>query len=109
MHMLSVLPMQYKRERHRVVLTKKISIFVVMSARLLTKPLVDAAWLIPRIGESHLRILDCSLYLPAMGRDAKAEFGASRIPGATFFDIDAASDPDAAFPHTLNLNLMWFH
>ena len=73
-----------------------------MSARLLTKPLVDAAWLIPRIGESHLRILDCSLYLPAMGRDAKAEFGASRIPGATFFDIDAASDPDAAFPHTLS-------
>ena len=36
-----------------------------------------------------------------IGRDPKAEFLASRIPGAQFFDIDTVADLDHACPHML--------
>jgi thiosulfate/3-mercaptopyruvate sulfurtransferase len=49
----------------------------------------------------HVRVLDASWYLPAMGRDARAEFAAQRVPGARFFDLDAASDPASPLPHML--------
>ena len=46
-------------------------------------------------------MLDASFFLPAMGRDAKAEYAAAHIPGAVFFDIDEIADPESAFPHML--------
>jgi len=62
---------------------------------------VDADWLQSRLGEPGLTIVDASWYLPAQKRDARAEYEAAHIPGARFFDHDAASDPDAKLPHTL--------
>lgn len=64
-----------------------------------TKTLVSTAWLSEHLKDPDLRVLDASWYLPAMGRDAKAEYDAAHIPGARFFDIDAISDTRSDIPH----------
>lgn len=46
-------------------------------------------------------MLDASWYLPAAGRDARAEHRAARLPGARYFDLDAASEPHSSLPHML--------
>ena len=64
------------------------------------KTLVSTEWLASHLNDPDLRILDGSWYLPAMGRDAKAEYDAAHIPGARFFDIDDISDQRSELPHT---------
>lgn len=63
------------------------------------KTLVSTDWLAAHLDDPDLRILDASWYLPAMGRDAKAEYDAAHIPGARFFDIDEISDLRSDLPH----------
>jgi thiosulfate/3-mercaptopyruvate sulfurtransferase len=64
-------------------------------------PVVSDAWLAERLGTPGLVVLDASWYLPAMARDPKAEYAAGHIPGARFFDLDAASDRSTRLPHML--------
>lgn len=64
-------------------------------------PLVSVAWLNVHLHHPALRLLDASWYLPAMARDARAEFRAGHLPGARFFDLDAASDASSTLPHML--------
>ena len=64
-------------------------------------PLVSAAWLAERLGRADLRVVDASWYLPGSGRDAEAEYLASHIPGAVYFDLDASSDARSPLPHML--------
>ena len=64
-------------------------------------PLVSTEWLEKELGAADLCILDASWFLPASGRDARAEFEAGHIPGAAYLDIDAVSDPDSPYPHML--------
>jgi thiosulfate/3-mercaptopyruvate sulfurtransferase len=45
--------------------------------------------------------VDGSFYLPALKRDAKAEYLAGHIPSAVFFDIDAIADHSTDLPHML--------
>jgi thiosulfate/3-mercaptopyruvate sulfurtransferase len=66
-----------------------------------SKNLVTTDWLAARLGEPEISIVDGSFYLPALKRDAKAEFIAGHIPGASFFDIDAIADPSTDLPHML--------
>ncbi|WP_247597582.1 sulfurtransferase [Streptomyces sp. RKND-216] len=62
--------------------------------RPLPGPLVDAAWLAPRLGAEGLVVLDASV---GVHRDAE-----TRIPGARRFDLDGAlSDHHASLPHTM--------
>jgi len=61
--------------------------------------LVSTDWLANELGAPDLRLLDATAFLPGSGRDARAEYEAAHIPGATFFDIQAVSDPDSPFPH----------
>ena len=63
--------------------------------------LVTTDWLAARLGEPEVSIVDGSFYLPALKRDAKAEFAAGHIPGAVFFDIDAIADHSTDLPHML--------
>jgi thiosulfate/3-mercaptopyruvate sulfurtransferase len=63
--------------------------------------LVTTDWLAARLGEPEISIVDGSFYLPALKRNAKAEFAASHIPGAVFFDIDAIADHSTDLPHML--------
>jgi thiosulfate/3-mercaptopyruvate sulfurtransferase len=67
----------------------------------LSAPLVQTAWLAEHLGAPDLVVLDASWYLPAQRRDPKAEYEASHIPGALFFDLDAMSDQKTALPHML--------
>src|SRR5258707_9966702 len=66
-----------------------------------SKNLVTTDWLAARLGEPEVSIVDGSFYLPALKRDAKAEFAAAHIPGAAFFDIDAVADHSTDLPHML--------
>lgn len=49
--------------------------------------LVEPAWLEPRLTDPAIRIIDASWYLPAMKRDACAEYATAHLPGAVFFDL----------------------
>jgi thiosulfate/3-mercaptopyruvate sulfurtransferase len=62
---------------------------------------VSTDWLAGHLGETQLRVLDASWYLPGSGRDPRAEYLAGHIPGARFFDLDAMSDHAAGLPHML--------
>jgi len=66
-----------------------------------SKALVTTDWLAARLGEPEVVPVDGSFYLPALKRDAKAEFHAAHIPGAVFFDIDAIADHSTDLPHML--------
>ena len=63
------------------------------------KTLVSTGWLEAHLKDPDLRILDASWYMPDSGRDPKAEYDATHIPGARFFDIDEISDLRSALPH----------
>jgi thiosulfate/3-mercaptopyruvate sulfurtransferase len=63
--------------------------------------LVSTDWLASALGAPDLRVIDASWFLPASGRDARAEFVGAHIPGAVFFDLDDISDPASAFPHMM--------
>jgi thiosulfate/3-mercaptopyruvate sulfurtransferase len=67
----------------------------------MAEPLVSTEWLAAHLGAPDVRIADASWYLPEAGRDAKAEYRASHIPGAVFFDIDDLSDEKSELPHML--------
>jgi thiosulfate/3-mercaptopyruvate sulfurtransferase len=66
-----------------------------------SKNLVTTEWLAARLGEPEVVVVDGSFYLPALKRDARAEYLASHIPGAVFFDIDAIADHSTDLPHML--------
>jgi len=67
----------------------------------MTDPIVSTTWLSEHIDDSTIIVLDASWHMPASGRDAAAEFTASHIPGAVFFDIDQISDHSSPLPHML--------
>jgi thiosulfate/3-mercaptopyruvate sulfurtransferase len=62
---------------------------------------VTTEWLEAHLGAPDLAIVDGSFYLPAMQRDADAEFLAGHIPGAVRFDVDAIKDHANPLPHML--------
>src|SRR5205823_879869 len=63
--------------------------------------LVSTDWLGARLGAPDLVVVDGSFYLPAMKRDAAAEYLADHIPSAVRFDIDAIADHANPLPHML--------
>jgi thiosulfate/3-mercaptopyruvate sulfurtransferase len=63
--------------------------------------LVSAGWLAARLTAPDTVVVDGSFYLPAMQRDAEAEYLAGHIPGAVRFDIDAIADHSNPLPHML--------
>lgn len=61
--------------------------------------IVKTDWLAAHLSAPDLRILDASWFLPGSDRDARAEYEATHIPGARFFDIDEIADPQSSLPH----------
>ena len=70
---------------------------------------ISPAELASQLESPDITVVDASWYLPADGRDSKAEFLASRIPGAQFFDIDTVADLDHACPHMLPSEPVFTH
>jgi len=68
---------------------------------------ISPAELASQLERSDLNVVDASWYLPADGRDPKAEFLSSRVPGAQFFDIDTVADLEHACPHMLPSELVF--
>ncbi len=71
-----------------------------MSAKF-DSPLVSTEWLAAHRKDPTIRIVDASWYLPAMGRDGRAEYDVAHIPGAVFWDIDRIADPSSNLPHMI--------
>lgn len=63
--------------------------------------LVQTDWLAEHLDDPEVVVLDGSWYMPAAGRDAKAEFLTEHVPGARFFEIDAIADRSTNLPHML--------
>lgn len=72
-----------------------------MSANPSSQWLKSTEWLESQIGKPNLVVVDGSFYLPTQKRDAKAEYVASHIPGAVFFDIEEIADDSTDLPHML--------
>ena len=62
---------------------------------------VSPDWLAAELNKPDLVVVDGSWYLPAMKRDGRAEYVASHIPGAVYFDIDDVKDLNSTLPHML--------
>src|ERR1700743_1984524 len=62
-------------------------------------PLVTTDWLAAELGKSDLVVFDATKYLPNEPKEGVAEFLATHIPGARYFDIDQIADPDTDLPH----------
>lgn len=63
--------------------------------------LVEAEWLMERLNTAGIVVLDCSWALPEAGRDMRAEFEKAHIPGARYFDLEAASDQNSPYANML--------
>ena len=66
-----------------------------------SKRFVSTEWLAARLNDPNVVVVDGSFYLPALKRDAAAEYLAAHIPGAVHFDIDAIADHSTSLPHML--------
>jgi thiosulfate/3-mercaptopyruvate sulfurtransferase len=66
-----------------------------------SRSLVTTEWLAERLGAPDLVVVDGSYYLPAMQRDAAAEYVSAHIPGAVLFEIDKIADRSTDLPHML--------
>jgi thiosulfate/3-mercaptopyruvate sulfurtransferase len=64
-------------------------------------PVVTTEWLGKHLTDPDLRIVDGTWHMPQARRDPRAEFEATHIPGAVFFDIDAIADRTTSLPHML--------
>ncbi|GAC1341230.1 MAG: sulfurtransferase [Acetobacteraceae bacterium] len=62
-------------------------------------PLVSTDWLAAQLGRPDIVVFDATKYLPNEGKDGAAEFQATHIPGAAFFDIDLVADQETTLPH----------
>jgi thiosulfate/3-mercaptopyruvate sulfurtransferase len=67
----------------------------------MTDPLVSTEWLARHLDAPDVRIVDCTWFMPADGRDAQTEYEALHIPRAVFFDIEEISDTASELPHML--------
>ena len=66
-----------------------------------TRWLVSTDWLADHLNDPDLVVIDGSWHLPGGERNARAEYEATHIPGAVFFDIDAIADTSIPLPHML--------
>lgn len=63
--------------------------------------LVEPDWLAANLGRSDVVLLDCSWYIPEADKSGRAEFEERHLPGARFFDLDAASDASSPYVNML--------
>ena len=63
--------------------------------------LVTTEWLAEHLGDPALIVLDCTWHLPESGRKGIDDFERGHIPGARFFDLEAASDRASPYVNML--------
>jgi thiosulfate/3-mercaptopyruvate sulfurtransferase len=63
--------------------------------------LVSTDWLEQHLCQPGIVIVDSTWFMPASGRNGRAEYLEAHIPGARFLDIDELSDHSRPIPHLL--------
>ncbi len=63
--------------------------------------LVSTEWLANHLEAPDVRVVDATWFMPASGRDGRAEYGQEHIPGAVYFDINDIADTASPLPHML--------
>ena len=63
--------------------------------------LVEPQWLQDKFHDPAIVVIDCSWYIPEVSKSGRAEFEQGHIPGARFFDLDAASDQASPYVNML--------
>jgi thiosulfate/3-mercaptopyruvate sulfurtransferase len=63
--------------------------------------LVETDWLTEHLKAPDIVVIDATLYLPTVPRNAYEEYRNAHIPGALFFDIQDISDATSHLPHML--------
>jgi thiosulfate/3-mercaptopyruvate sulfurtransferase len=63
--------------------------------------LVTTEWLGEHLRDPGLVVLDCTWHLPESGRKGSDDFERGHIPGARFFDLEAASDRASPYVNML--------
>ena len=63
--------------------------------------LVETDWVADRLGDSAIRIVDATWYLPTVDRKGIQDYEEGHLPGAVFWDIDAIADPGTHLPHMM--------
>lgn len=61
--------------------------------------LVDARWLSEHLNDSAIKLVDASYFVPGGVELARQQFAEGHIPGAVFFDINAAAEAKARKEH----------
>lgn len=61
-------------------------------------PVVTAQWLAERIADPSIKVVDATVHLPDTGRNARAEYLQSHLPGAAYFDFEIVADPANPLP-----------
>ncbi len=62
-------------------------------------PLVSTEWLHEHLGDTRVKVLDASWFLPGDPRDPVSGFETAHIPGAQFFAIDQICNQASSLPH----------
>lgn len=63
--------------------------------------LVSTQWLAEHLGDSDLRVVDATAFLPGTDRDPLAEYDAGHIPGAVFLNLPELCDTNDPRPGML--------
>ncbi|KAJ9063261.1 hypothetical protein DSO57_1001701 [Entomophthora muscae] len=71
------------------------------SNKTLVPPLCSPSWLVNKLNEKDIVLLDASWHMPNQNRNGKQEFLIERIGAARFFDLDEACDKASPYPHML--------
>jgi len=89
----------------------RLSSFFCSASQAMERGLVSPAWVVEglKAGNPRLRIVDATWFLPnspfacpVEGASAEALFARGpRLPGASFFDLDAVADSSSGLPHML--------
>lgn len=61
-------------------------------------PVVSAQWLKDHLHDRSVLVVDATVHLPDLNRNARAEYLVEHIPGALFFDLEKIADPDNPLP-----------
>lgn len=61
--------------------------------------LVSTKWLQDHLSAPDVRVLDATYFMPDSSHDGRAEYEASHIPGARYFDIDDIADTRSSQLH----------
>lgn len=63
--------------------------------------LVEPEWLEPRLAEAGIVVLDCTWFVPEMGKSGLDEYRKGHIPGAQYVDLNDISDATSPYVNML--------